>query len=88
MTNASFPKVLRPFVIPIAMVVGFIITPAMLVPSADELRRRGGMVDGTGYGSAALLGLLLGAIAGYVIPTILDYSIWWAPENADRDQST
>jgi hypothetical protein len=46
-----------------------------MMPSANELRRAGELVPGTGYGSTALLGLFLGALAGYIIRTVLDYSI-------------
>jgi hypothetical protein len=80
-------KVLRPLIIPTATIAGFFGTPALMMPSANELRRTGVFVDGTGYASAAFLGLFLGALVGYVIRTVLDRSIWWAPDNDDRDRA-
>jgi H+/gluconate symporter-like permease len=86
MTVSSSMKFLRVLIIPIATLAGAIATPALIMPSAGQIRSVGGLVDGTGYGSAAVLGLFLGALVGYIIRTILDHSIWLPAKNDDHNR--
>ena len=87
MPARSPSKVLRALIIPIGSVVGGFAAPALLMPSADELLRHGQFVDGTGYGSARIFGLIGGALVAYIIRTILDHTLWWSPKDADGDRS-
>jgi hypothetical protein len=57
-----------------------------MIPCPSDLRRAGELVDGTGYASAAFVGVFLGALGGYIVRSVLDHSIWRAKENDDRDQ--
>lgn len=83
MRASSTLKVLRSLIIPIATITGVVVTPALVGPSADELRRARTPVDGTGYGSAALLGIFLGALGGYILRAVLDHFLWSEPEDDD-----
>lgn len=76
----------RALIIPIATLAGAVVAPVVVMPSTVEIRRAGDFVDGTGYGSATVIGLFLGALVGYIVRTVLDYSIWSASKNDDRDQ--
>jgi len=58
-----------------------------MMPSAADLRRAGQFVDGTGYASAAFVGLFLGALGGFIVRSVLDHSIWRPKEKDDRDQA-
>jgi len=74
-------RVLRALIIPVGAIVGMFVAPGILLPSPDELRRARQMVDGTGYASAAILGLFAGALVGYVARTVLGRTVG----HADRD---
>lgn len=74
-------RVLRALIIPIGAIVGLLAAPALLMPSPGDLRRAGQMVDGTGYGSAGIFGLLAGALVGLIVRTVLDRTVG----RSDRD---
>jgi hypothetical protein len=59
--------------LPTGAIAGAILTPQVFMPDPAELRRAGEMVDGTGYGSAAILGLFLGLLVAYVIRGVADF---------------
>ena len=65
-------KVFRRVLLPIGAVAGALLTPLLLMPDPAELRRAGKMVDGTGYGSAAILGVFLGLLVAYVLRSAVD----------------
>jgi hypothetical protein len=73
-------KFLRWMLLPTGAIAGAILTPLALMPDPAELRRAGEMVDGTGYGSAAILGLFLGLLVAYVIRSVGDFVL-------DRDDA-
>ena len=66
-------KALRWVLLPMGAIAGAILTPLVFMPDPAELRRAGEMVDGTGYGSAAMLGLVLGLLVAYVIRSVADF---------------
>lgn len=74
-------RVLRALIIPIGAFVGMLAAPVLFMPSPHDLRRAGQMVDGTGYGSAGILGLFGGALVGYIVRTVLDRTV----SRSDRD---
>jgi H+/gluconate symporter-like permease len=78
-------RIVRPLVIPVAAVIGAIATPVLLLPRSDKLLRAGEFVDGTPYGLTPFLGLILGALVGYIVRTALDMSLWWTPKDDDKD---
>jgi hypothetical protein len=78
-------RVLRALIIPIGAIVGLLAAPALLMPSPDDVRHAGQVVDGTGYGSAGIFGLFAGAVVGYVVRTVLDYTIWRAATDGHVD---
>ena len=73
-------KFLRWMLLPAGAIGGAVLTPLVLMPDPAELRRAGEIVDGTGYGSAALLGLFLGLLVAYVLRSVTDYVL-------DRDDA-
>lgn len=86
MPRLSPSRILRALIIPIAAVVGMFASPALIMSANNDLLRRGELVDGTGYGSAGILGLIGGALVGYIIRTILDHTLWWSPEDSHDDE--
>jgi hypothetical protein len=66
-------KYLRWTLLPTGAIAGFVLAPIVLMPDAAKLRRAGEMVDGTGYGSAAILGLFLGLLVAYVLRSAVDF---------------
>ena len=72
-------KFLRWMVLPAGAIAGAVLTPAVMMPDPVELRRAGEIVDGTGYGSAAILGLFLGLLVAYVVRSAVDFVL-------DRDE--
>ena len=80
-------RVLRALIIPIGAIVGMVAAPALLMPSPDDLRRAGQMVDGTGYGSAGILGLFGGELVGYIVRTILDRTVSRSDRDGDVDRA-
>ena len=80
-------KLLRWILLPTGAIAGSILTPIVLMPDPAELRRAGEMVDGTGYGSAAVLGLFLGLVAAYVLRSAVDFVLDRDDVVEDRDRS-
>jgi H+/gluconate symporter-like permease len=80
-------KIFRALIIPIATLAGAVVTPVLVMPFTVQIRRAGDIVDGTGYGSAAVIGLFLGALVGYVIRTALDYAIWRESNTEDHNRA-
>lgn len=73
--------------IPIGAIVGMLAAAALLMPSPDDLRRAGEVVGGTGYGSAGIFGLFGGALAGYIVRTVLDRTVWRSDRDGDVDRA-
>jgi hypothetical protein len=87
MPTSSSSKVFRAVLLPLGAVVGAFAAPALFMPDADELLRAGKFVDGTGYGSAGLSGLIGGAVIAYIVRTILDRTIWYLPKGDSTDRA-
>ena len=83
MRGAAASKIIRAMIIPIGAIVGMFATPALLMPSPHELRRAGQIVDGTGYGSAGIFGIVAGAVVGFIVRTVLDHTVWQRAEKKD-----
>jgi len=83
MRGAAASRPIRAVIIPIGAIVGLFATPTLLMPSPDELRGAGQIVDGTGYGSAGILGLVVGALFGYIVRTVLDHTVWRSAQEND-----
>ena len=80
-------KILRWMLLPAGAVGGAVLAPPVLMPDPAELRRAGAVVDGTGYGSAALLGLLLGLIGAYVLRSAVDFVLERDDTRTHHDQA-
>ena len=79
-------RIIRALIVPIGAVPG-LFASQLLMPSAEELRRAGQIVDGTGYGSAGILGLFGGAFVGYIVRTILDHKVWRSAKDHGVDRA-
>ena len=80
-------KVLRRVLLPTGAIVGAMLTPSLFMPDPAELRRAGEMVDGTGYGSATILGVFVGLIVAYVLRSAADFILERNDEVANRDRA-
>lgn len=83
MRAVATARIMRALIIPTGAIVGLFASPALLMPSPEELRRAGQIVDGTGYGSAGIFGLFAGALVGYIVRTLLDHTLWRSPQEDD-----
>jgi len=73
-------KIVRWVLLPTGAIAGAVVTPLVLMPDPAEVRRAGEMVDGTGYGSAAIVGAFLGLLVAYVLRSAADFVL--QPDNA------